>query len=659
MSYKKLDFNNKRISDIRNFFEKKVRGSPELISYQKRRPTDKENNSDEDTVTVDLSAGGDTDCLVCLSAPSSPNIKMKKTTEILTNLTKAVGDVVGVTPIDSPARPTPSSFLTADVTNTPISEAASLTGDWGLQEQVLFSSEDPEDAIDNLQSIEVTEATDKNGAQVPYTGKFAVLGKNLMDDVNMDEAAASPAAEDGLPQRKKRAASTGTKRALPFNDDKVTPVKDGKSSKAAKKTTTSPASSKNSSRTNSPPTVVKKTQKTAPSTTVEGYCMAMIESFSEQINIMKQQLDYFTSNQISANNEMGARIVSLETYSTQQATISGVLEEKIKDHDVKIRKMEKHLSGSHQRAIELMERHNVLENDWLSWKGTYGQHKYEERKDDDSSSFFLGGIQPLRDFFGNQRADPAQVARDLLYATNSYCSMDRMVLADGHARQQKNRMQARAIIIVMRSPNHKREALIRIKRFLAQKQIREVSISDCFPNQSMDKARALARGDAVLQVLKDGDSFRDVEVTEEEIQQYYRAKDTEMETDQQQVGARNPRGLPTGARSKAASHPQKSLDPATGSNKQPLQRAQGGQGLPVPAVPQPGSTADAPEIQQQRLLQQLEYWKKKAGQAGRDRQRTRGGTPTGQRGRPASKDSSTRTWASSTDDFMDLRDDRN
>ena len=258
--------------------------------------------------------------------------------------------------------------------------------------------------------------------------------------------------------------------------------------------------------------------------------------------------------------------------------------------------------------------------------------------------------------------------------------MDRMVLADGQARQEKNRMKARAIIIVMRSPNHKREALIRIKRFLAQQQIREVSISDCFPNQSMDKARALARmgaeqrrekliiryrvinrqGDAVLQVLKDGDSFRDVEATEDDIQYYYRTKDTEMETDQQQVGARNTRGLPTGARTKASLHPQKPSTPATGPNNQPIQRASGGQGLPIPAVPQPGSTADAPELQQQRLLQQLEYWKKKAGQAGRDRQRTRGGTPTGRRGRrPSSKDSYSRGLASSTDDLMELRDDRN
>ena len=198
----------------------------------------------------------------------------------------------------------------------------------------------------------------------------------------------------------------------------------------------------------------------------------------------------------------------------------------------------------------------------------------------------------------------------------------------------------------------------------------------------MDKARALARmgaeqrrekliiryrvinrqGDAVLQVLKDGDSFRDVEATEEDIQYYYRTKDTEMETDQQQVGARTPGGLPTGARSKAPLHPQKPLKPptpATGTNKQPIQRAAGGQGLPIPAVPQPGSTADAPELQQQRLLQQLEYWKKKAGQVGRDRQRTRGGTPTGRRGRPSSKDSYSRGLASSTDDLMELRDDRN
>ena len=174
MSYKKIDYKNKRIGDIRAFFEKKVRGSPELVSYKKRGSTNKD-SSEEDTLTIDFSTGPDSDCLICLSAPSSPIPKMKHTKELLTNITKAVGDVVGITPIDSPARPSPSSFLMADVPNTPLSDPASLAGDWGLQEQVLFTSEDPEDAVDNLLSVEVTEATDKNGDRVPYTGKFALL----------------------------------------------------------------------------------------------------------------------------------------------------------------------------------------------------------------------------------------------------------------------------------------------------------------------------------------------------------------------------------------------------------------------------------------------------------------------------------------------------
>ncbi len=129
-----------------------------------------------------------------------------------------------------------------------------------------------------------------------------------------------------------------------------------------------------------------------------------------------------------------------------------------------------------------------------------------------------------------------------------------------------------------------KEALIRIKRYLSQNEIRDVSIGDCFSNDLMDKARALGRmgaaqrregvilkyrvmnrmGDAVMQTMKKGEPFKDAEVTEADLQPFSRAKPTvdTMEIDQQ-AGTSSQKGQPTGARPKQPPLPQPRSSNAT------------------------------------------------------------------------------------------------
>ena len=190
---------NKTISDIRSYFEKRTRGSPELISYHKRESKSRDSDSSsDDSIVLNLNIS-DNDTLCCglpdiRSTPSSPLLqpKMGPTKNIISEITKAVGDVIGVgggepaapgaaalpppvAPASSSGTAPPVSYLTASVMGTPLSEAASLTGDWNMDDQVLVSDDNP-DALENFTSIETDHAYDSDGRRVPYNGKFAVLG---------------------------------------------------------------------------------------------------------------------------------------------------------------------------------------------------------------------------------------------------------------------------------------------------------------------------------------------------------------------------------------------------------------------------------------------------------------------------------------------------
>ena len=234
MSQLSEDIKHKRIGDIRQFFEKKQKKTPELIKYQKKDSQVKD--SDDDSITLNLNVSDD-DTFCC---PLPPGGKMKPTKQLLSDISKAVGEVVG---IDHPVDKAPSFQ-----TNTPLSEgAASLMGDWNMDEQVLISDENPH-ALDNLVCIEVHDEG-QEGDQAPYSGKFAILG-DLPEGIGKLDTPLAP-----LPQRVQKnkpttdSPTTGTKRALPFT---TTPVKDTKGKKAAKQSASQPSSPTRAGRTSHP-----------------------------------------------------------------------------------------------------------------------------------------------------------------------------------------------------------------------------------------------------------------------------------------------------------------------------------------------------------------------------------------------------------------------
>jgi hypothetical protein len=154
-----------------------------------------------------------------------------------------------------------------------------------------------------------------------------------------------------------------------------------------------------------------------------------------------------------------------------------------------------------------------------------------------TAAFFLGGVPQLRALLElPQQADPMEVVTAVMRDIRMYCAVDRIFLADGQA---ANRISARAVVIYMRTPFHKREAMIKMKKFLAHWQVQDATVRDCFPTEVMERARHLAsygahlrrtednvrryqvinrRGEPVLQVAGSNGRYYDQEVDEVALQ---------------------------------------------------------------------------------------------------------------------------------------------
>jgi hypothetical protein len=118
-----------------------------------------------------------------------------------------------------------------------------------------------------------------------------------------------------------------------------------------------------------------------------------------------------------------------------------------------------------------------------------------------TAAFFLGGIPQLRSLLElGQRADPMEVVSKVMRDICMYCAVDRIFLADTQA---ASRVKARAVVIYMRTPFHKREAMIKLKRFLAHWEVQEATVRDCFPTDVMERARNLASYGAHLRRTED------------------------------------------------------------------------------------------------------------------------------------------------------------
>jgi len=165
---------------------------------------------------------------------------------------------------------------------------------------------------------------------------------------------------------------------------------------------------------------------------------------------------------------------------------------------------------------------------------------------DQPASFFIGGLHNLRRLHQDDKSDPVDLVSDLLAHLNLYHHMEKMTIADKDAKSSGNRMAARAMIVGMRSAQHKRKAIITIKRYLAEQRKRfnkmpGVTVGDCFPKEALKKAKALGKlatakkkegnifrfrvinkdGQAILQISQRGKPFEDSQHSEEDLYAFY------------------------------------------------------------------------------------------------------------------------------------------
>lgn len=165
----------------------------------------------------------------------------------------------------------------------------------------------------------------------------------------------------------------------------------------------------------------------------------------------------------------------------------------------------------------------------------------------EQQSFFIGGLLHLRKWRQDHRSDPVKLVSDLLKSLNLHYFTERISVADNLARSSGNRMGARAAIVTMQSAQHKKTAIVKIKKYLANQQqqatpkVGGITVGDCFPKEELGKVRALGRiaaakkkedhscrarvvnisGQAILQISQAGGPYEDYQPTEEELEGSY------------------------------------------------------------------------------------------------------------------------------------------
>jgi len=277
--------------------------------------------------------------------------------------------------------------------------------------------------------------------------------------------------------------------------------------------------------------------------TVEAY-----EALIRRVELLQSSYEHLQERQAETMGEMCNSISRLEGGQIEMQTAINRSEELITNAGGRVAMME--------HSIRELKQANSSTTSWkasmeASLRGMKEQLIRAPREDtneasqdkDTNSSFFIGGMYTLRDWYGDARADPAEIINVILREVHMYCSAERLVTADNDAREKGNRMAARAMIVVMRNPSKKKEAIIQIKKWLAREGItRGVTVMDCFPNNVRETARALGKfsvdkrregqfqqyrilnreGAAVLQIKPKGkgEIYRDEIVSEEQLSSY-------------------------------------------------------------------------------------------------------------------------------------------
>ena len=660
----------KSISDIRDFFEKKGKQSPELVKFTRRGSVTISDSLDD--ITVCLNTSDTCDITVTQSAPNSPTFKkpsakkpptaqkptinkpttskptrkqpakttftMKPATFFSQISQAAVEVVLGVAPTPAPgtsnnsistattAEPNPpifttpeGSFVGAEDQQTPLSKA----GDWNstYEEQVLMDDTNP-----NLQMVLINN-------------EYYAIDQEIFPSLPAPAQPLQPLPQRATNPRKSKSPGTTlpAKRALPFEK----PV-----SRSAKRTDRREDSEATTSEDmedeegyNTTPTTVKKRHTT---TAQEGYVSR------EEFNLVVQRLENLQASYQSIQDAKMDHLQKLtdalmrhDSQLSMHSTTLSRMENQILDTDTRVDKMEANMKSLQHAAASNASWKSTTETnmrkmaDQVSRLETGGASNNNRGVDSsNSSSFFFGGMYALRDWYGDSFADPAEMVSWVLKKNHLFCSVERMNIADNENRS--NRLAARAMIVTMRTPMMRKEAIIQLKRWLAKEGImRGVTVCDSFSPDMQTTVRAMGRfadqqkkeghlhqyrvvnkdGAALLQVKeKRGDNYRDKLVSDQQLASFQRApeRSTPMEQD-----ARQTREVREANRQQPPQQQQVQLEQrrrATGSNVEPVgaqqqqqsnsnklpssaggqQTSSGQQQVNRPLIPQPGAMGPLP-----------------------------------------------------------------
>jgi hypothetical protein len=200
------------------------------------------------------------------------------------------------------------------------------------------------------------------------------------------------------------------------------------------------------------------------------------------------------SNTIAALNSAMEEISSLrsqvETLQAAQGAMAGSLD----STTIRVANCESTINSHSQQISNLTDSHSRIMSQWDQFQQRWSNNQGSRGPTQDgghSASFFLGGVHQLRTHLGlPPHTDPVEVVAAVLKELALYCSVDRIYVADNQA---PSRLEARAVVLHMRTAFHKRDTMVKVKQYLARHQIRDAAVRDCFPSSVMEIARNLNR----------------------------------------------------------------------------------------------------------------------------------------------------------------------
>ncbi len=696
------------VGDIRTYFEKKSADTPKLVKYTKKRSTSGSGeypghqSPKEDTITLNLQLSTEK------STSRKPLTRMqtanKKSKGPLQQLTKAVGEMVGITggpvpsvtpsttsadttttaavaatnPPTTPAVATPSTpatpinststgqykdYLTigGTVGNTPFSEAASMEGDLSGDENIQLL-----DAGDG--NINMIQLEDGSSAIVCSEASQVPASQTQSQPLPQRMMTRRTASTKNSPLTSKKITTTpvgGGKRALPF----TSPNKGlTQANKAARGSSSKPPSSNDDSDDGGMsvdlPTTKKKTS--CPNDT----CQQMRQAMEEVMQKLKKlemdhtylasSFDAYSASEIEQVQALTNKFMVMDANLAHQVTEHNRLATQVGEISGSVQVLHHDIQKTQQGVMELSAKQDSLVNQWATMKEQIQSSNTQSRaQPEQDTALFLGGIQTLREFFNRpDSSDPAQIVRDLLTDIHLYCSLDKTYIADGQARTSGDRRQARAMILVMRSAQHKKEAIIRIKRYLSQFTIKNVTVSDIFPADQMDMVKKLSKyaqhkkasgviikyrvinknNRAALQTQKNNrEPFKDDNPTDEQLSSFLSTLHSSQPMDTDTNTGSLPPVVPTTGRDTASNNSSRPRQDNSSQHRTTQNRSTNNRPSvpprttathsgthnrnqqPQPRVPQPtgnsGTNEEAMRRQLERVTREAEFYKRMAASA--------------------------------------------